>query len=942
MKRNIKFLSFLLAVLLAFSVFPVNTVYAVEGTETVETQKTEEFALPDIVPEEEATDRGYIGRVKEEEKDNYTFVFKDSENMRTMRVYSHPVKYTDKDGNTKDITLDIQSRAEGGFETKDNSIKTTFGAKLSDGIRLQSEDVDIKLIPANSLNQATLSEDSKTVSYTLDTKTTLEYSLTYTGFKEDIVVNEYTGQTEYEFLLYTNGLTVKEEMGSFYLADSEGNRKANIGDIIIFTADERNNTFGELSCIEIKENQIYGLTIHVDAEYLKDEKTVYPIRIDPTLEVTDSESAPIEDVTVYTGTSYYSGTSGVLYIGTVDDKVYRSLMRFPNIQLPSMETSQLISATVELRDLMCQSERVPIECRQYNAIPGMWYESGTTTWSSIGGDTYVGDVLDEQIVYYGNGNVPGISQRYSFDISDEVITWINGTRHPGMGLIFKTRNIYELGATSGSTVDRLKYFGSYNRSDYKPSLTIIYGEIIVTTSIAMSQTVARGIKDGYIHLAATIAPQQVNPVSWSSSDVNIATVSDSGVVHLRSLGVATITASTLDIYNNVITAQCVVHCCIPDGEYFIENVSSGKYVDVIDGTAAIGKRLVQKGLERSITQKWKITYNTSGSYYTIKSSVTTGNYYMGVSSDLTSNNVTITLRNSVTTNGAKWLISESSDGNYIFTAKTGEAGGRVLNVYNNSNSDGALLEQYTYTDNADASDEWLLYETKITYVHYFDSTLLENDTMVSYIEDANAFAAAVFNRSFGVEFVCEGEPNYFADAVADDCPLDGEECNSSCFASCDGHHKNILRMSNQLYNMSTREPNHVYVLWATRDTSEYCIEYYGMHIDLYTYVGQSQVFGAVVDYRPVINFYDLTCEDNELLALMSINLAHETVHTFGAPDVYDSQNHDIEGQYHCIMEYVEPELAYQFYQEVMYNGESALCDECMDTLEALVNGYIHK
>ena len=88
-----------MAVLLAFSVFPFSTAYAVEGTETVDTRQTEEFALPNIVTEEEAVGRGYIGRVKEEEKDNYTFVFKDSENMRTMRVYSHPVKYTDKDGN---------------------------------------------------------------------------------------------------------------------------------------------------------------------------------------------------------------------------------------------------------------------------------------------------------------------------------------------------------------------------------------------------------------------------------------------------------------------------------------------------------------------------------------------------------------------------------------------------------------------------------------------------------------------------------------------------------------------------------------------------------------------------------------------------------------------------------------------------------------------------
>lgn len=268
-----------------------------------------------------------------------------------MRVYSHPVKYTDKDGNIKDITLDIQSRTGGGFETKDNRIKTTFGKKLSDGIRLQHEKVDVKLIPANLQSLATLSADSKMVSYVLDEKTTLEYSLTYTGFKEDIVVSEYTGQTEYTFLLYTNGLTVKEEMGSHYLADSEGNRKANIGDIIIFTADERNNTLGELTYTEVKPNQIYLLTIHIDAEYLADEDTVYPIRIDPTLEVTDSASAPIEDVTVYTGTSYYSGTSGILYIGRSNNKVYRALMRLPNLTVPVVFPEMVLSASVELRDV---------------------------------------------------------------------------------------------------------------------------------------------------------------------------------------------------------------------------------------------------------------------------------------------------------------------------------------------------------------------------------------------------------------------------------------------------------------------------------------------------------------------------------------------------------------------------------------------------------------
>lgn len=67
--KNIKFLSFILAFVFVFSVFPFNTVYAVENTENAaNTQETQEFTLPDIVDTTEARERGYVGRVKDEEK----------------------------------------------------------------------------------------------------------------------------------------------------------------------------------------------------------------------------------------------------------------------------------------------------------------------------------------------------------------------------------------------------------------------------------------------------------------------------------------------------------------------------------------------------------------------------------------------------------------------------------------------------------------------------------------------------------------------------------------------------------------------------------------------------------------------------------------------------------------------------------------------------------
>lgn len=66
------------------------------------------YDFPDIVDEEEIYSRGYVGRSKEEEQDLYTFVFENEDGTKTMRVYSHPVKYINDQGETRDITLDIK------------------------------------------------------------------------------------------------------------------------------------------------------------------------------------------------------------------------------------------------------------------------------------------------------------------------------------------------------------------------------------------------------------------------------------------------------------------------------------------------------------------------------------------------------------------------------------------------------------------------------------------------------------------------------------------------------------------------------------------------------------------------------------------------------------------------------------------------------------------
>ena len=523
MKRIHKLLSLILTICIAMSMLtgfaPANAVADTTAT------GSEVFELPDIVDSVEAKENDYIGRVEAEEKDLYTFVFANGDGTNTMRIYSHPVKYVADDGSIRDISLELEAKTGGGFVTADHEIVTTFESKLTDGITLEYNDVEIMLVPALGLGTmptAELSTDGKVVTYEMNDITSFVYELTYAGFKEDIVVEEYTGQTEYEFTLFTNGLTLCEEYGSYYLADAEGNVEATIGDIIVFTADERNNTMGSMTYETVRANQEYVLTIRLDADYLADEDTVYPIRIDPTIEINydNNGAGAIEDVTI-NELATFSGTSGSLYVGRHPaGSLSRVLMRFPNLKL-DVSPTHITAASIEIRDLMCQGdEDIDIECYVYKEFAPEWSEATTTTWNDVYGN-YLGDLLDSHTISYGQGNAG--NHRYSYSIRNLAKEWASGTQDPAHGVVFKASDSFE--EQTGSAVKTwYKTFAAYNRSAYRPSLSITYNTI---------QVLVGKSKD----ISASAAG--MSGVTWSSSNTAIATVNN-GVVTGVSNGTATI------------------------------------------------------------------------------------------------------------------------------------------------------------------------------------------------------------------------------------------------------------------------------------------------------------------------------------------------------------------------------------------------------------------
>lgn len=247
---------------------------------------------------EEAFEEGYQKRLKEEEERLNEIILEKENGNRKLIYYFEPVKYFDEDGNVKDKSYDISRLPNGSLQTAASDIITTFPDKFSDGISLKNRDVSLTLSPLNAYpSNAALSSDKKTVTYEIDSHTRYDYSLTLMGFKEDIVVEEYTGQTEYSFVLETGGLSLVFENNVYVLKDGS-DIKATLGDIILFTADEQNNAMGELKTSVIAKDSKYLIKVCVDDEWLRDEKTAYPITIDPSINITVDNTAYGKEVKV--------------------------------------------------------------------------------------------------------------------------------------------------------------------------------------------------------------------------------------------------------------------------------------------------------------------------------------------------------------------------------------------------------------------------------------------------------------------------------------------------------------------------------------------------------------------------------------------------------------------------------------------------------------------
>lgn len=515
-----------------------------EGDLSLDELKTAELAssdTPEIVSEEDIKEKGHVNRLWEQEDDLNSIVFQNRDGTKTMYYYNYPVKYKDESGKIKDKSNKISQTADGDYTNAQNDINTYFPKKLNKnkGVELKFGEYNVELSPEINGNSGASRQtghnknfdQTEYVQYpdVFDKGIALRYTPTFEGYKEDIILNEYTEINEFTFRLRTDGLSMVSNNGSYFLSDPiTGEIMAEIGelyvydskpyevpevnlnDVVINPKDETQlnevlesvseekteqenteaKTYAHRYAVEtVKQDSEYLITIVVDKEYLRDSERVWPVYVDPTISASGSGSSKtIQDAAIYNGrpTTAHGGTgytyANAGYIGN-GYGVGRVLMKFPGLSTNStyknLTADQITELELHIYEGSGSNNASCIGLYQFN---GAQWDETTATCKNTG----FGSVINNFTSKYINS-----SGWQTFDLTNMVEIWKNDSVALNKGIMLKN-------LSSESSYSYSKHFNT-TESDTKPYLTFSYTPTYITLYLGsqVSNTMAQDAEHWY-------------------------------------------------------------------------------------------------------------------------------------------------------------------------------------------------------------------------------------------------------------------------------------------------------------------------------------------------------------------------------------------------------------------------------------------------------------
>ena len=466
---------------------PLINVYA--SAESVDTSSEtivgvlSENDIPECLALEVSENSKFAARLYEKETALDTVLFANKDGSETVYIFNEEVKYIDESGIVVDksnkLYSNIESRAyssDYSYVNKENDINTYFPKSLRTdvGVSVEAQGQAIEMYPVSDvISQVTADDDLYGVYYddVFGEFTGIRYEPSFSGYKEDIILEKNVGNT-FRFILETGDLMPVLEDGVIYIRDENGADFGLISPTYVydsFTGDpsldeSRHFTYNnKFELTQISDGK-YELIVIVDEEFLNNPATVYPVIVDPSITINatgSGSSKSILDTPIYNG-SGATGTAGansLAVVGYVDSSYGsgRLLMRFPGLMKQSFmsQNYKIDSATLTMNE--CSGGSTTSTIYAYNYTGPAWDETTKYSSSAYNG---IGSSIDFWSFSYPNNTTR------TYNITSAVQSWQLDSSKGDKGIIFKN-------TTSESDYSKTKTFYT-TEGNTKPYLSVTY------------------------------------------------------------------------------------------------------------------------------------------------------------------------------------------------------------------------------------------------------------------------------------------------------------------------------------------------------------------------------------------------------------------------------------------------------------------------------------
>ena len=459
MKKNIKkYLSAIISFVMLLNLTTLIT-YSSQPLDVIDTEPitvTEaELILPEILTPDAVAGKGHVLRVTDMEDELNTATFQNIDGSYSTYVFGEPIKYIDNNGNVNDKSNALIQTLV-GFSNVKNDIRVSYPNNIAMGITARYGDYNIRMTPiipdgasAGSgvlgANDGSTVSDKVTYSGVFGSGTRVEYTQTFAGFKEIIILENDVGISDFSFNLITGGLYIEERGGKLALVDpSTDSTAATLGSLVIWDS-EYNYYPGEYSFETVKANSAYTVTVSCDS--INTEDIQYPLYIDPPILFQHSETVDaIYDINPYScdpnnseDEVYYPDTSSdTLYIGKTgggNSPTARALVKIQNLtsiqNIYNNSDNIIYSVSYSFGLIMCSPQGSASAYINAHLCSQNWNDA---TVPSAPYYEIVGDFLDAEVLYYKYGGDQTL-KRHELNITKAVYKWMTG--EPNYGIMIK-------------------------------------------------------------------------------------------------------------------------------------------------------------------------------------------------------------------------------------------------------------------------------------------------------------------------------------------------------------------------------------------------------------------------------------------------------------------------------------------------------------------------